>query len=502
MTLSWQQWLALTPILFTSAAIVAVMLAIAIKRNHWWNATIGVFFLNLAWISVAVLFFGPLIPHDNALGILPLQAVLPQQITPLLVIDNYSLFYFGIILVCTLACATLSHAYLEGYAGNKEEMYLLLALAALGGMVLVASRHFASFFIGLELLSIPLYAMIAYPVRSRHALEGGLKYLVLSGAASSFLLFGMALIYAEVGHLGFAEIGRHVTQPGGVSGLISMGGALFLVGVGFKLSLVPFHLWTPDVYEGAPAPVTSFLATASKTAVFAVLLRYFVEARAYENAAVVNVLSVLAMLSMIVGNVLALLQNNVKRMLAYSSIAHFGYCLVGLISSGPMAVEAIGAYLLTYVVTTLGALGVVTLVSSPYNNEGDADDLEDYRGIFWRRPYISSILTVMLLSLAGIPVTAGFIGKFYIIAAGVDGRQWWLIGGVVLGSAIGLFYYLRLMITMYLDRDRQQRFDAPLNWAEQVGGYMVLAVTVVSLMLGLYPQPFIEIIQLAPLVGP
>jgi NADH-quinone oxidoreductase subunit N len=153
------------------------------------------------------------------------------------------------------------------------------------------------------------------------------------------------------------------------------------------------------------------------------------------------------------------------------------------------------------VVTTLGVFGVVTLISSPYNNDGDADELEDYRGLFWRRPYISSILTALLLSLAGIPVTAGFVGKFYVIAAGVDSKEWWLLGAVVLGSAIGLFYYLRLMIVMFMDRDAQQRFEAPLNWGLQTGGAMVLAVTLASFVLGLYPQPFIEIIQLAPLVG-
>ena len=495
MILTWQHWAALSPILFTSAAIVAVMLSIAIKRDHFWNVTAGIAFGNLAWIAVAVLFFGPLVLPES------IPAILPLQITPLLVVDNYALFYFGIIIVCTLACATLLQGYLEGYSGNKEEMYLLLALAALGGMVLVASCHFASFFIGLELLSIPLYAMIAYPHRSKRSLEAGLKYLVLSAAASAFILFGMALIYAQVGNLSFAAIGAFMAHPGPVPGVVTLGGAMLLVGIGFKLSLVPFHLWTPDVYEGAPAPVTSFLATASKTAVFAVLLRYYVEARGYEDGDLIQVLTVLAILSMIIGNVLALLQNNVKRMLAYSSIAHFGYCLVGLIASGPLAVEAVGAYLITYVVTTLGVLGVVTLISSPYNNDGDADELEDYRGLFWRRPYISSILTALLLSLAGIPVTAGFVGKFYVIAAGVDAKQWWLLGAVVLGSAIGLFYYLRLMIVMFMDRDRQQRFEAPLNWGLQTGGAMVLAVTLASFVLGLYPQPFIEIIQLAPLVG-
>ncbi|MGH8517544.1 MAG: NADH-quinone oxidoreductase subunit N, partial [Panacagrimonas sp.] len=381
-------------------------------------------------------------------------------------------------------------------------LYVLLSTSALGALVLASSNHFASFFLGLEILSVPLYGMVAYAYKDPRALEAGVKYLILSAGASAFLLFGMALIYSQTGTLGFVEMGDAIGKMQGFGNPYLLAGAgMILVSVGFKLSLVPFHLWTPDVYEGAPAPVTSFLATASKTAVFAVLLRYYVEARGYEDGDLIQVLTVLAILSMIIGNVLALLQNNVKRMLAYSSIAHFGYCLVALIASGPLAVEAVGAYLITYVVTTLGVLGVVTLISSPYNNDGDADELEDYRGLFWRRPYISSILTALLLSLAGIPVTAGFVGKFYVIAAGVDAKEWWLLGAVVLGSAIGLFYYLRLMIMMFMDRDRQQRFEAPLNWGLQTGGAMVLAVTLASFVLGLYPQPFIEIIQLAPLVA-
>ena len=244
-------WFALSPILFTSAAVLAVMLGIAVRRHHFWNPTVGIFFGNFAWISVAVLFFGPLVAPEM------IPDVLPIEVTPLLVIDHFALFYIGIIAVCTLACATLSNGYLEGYDGNKEEMYLLLALASLGGMVMVSSRHFASFFIGLQLLSIPLYAMVGYPSKSRRALEGALKYLVLSAAASAFLLFGMAVIYADVGQMGFLEIGRHMAQPEGFGPLIGLGMAMIVVAVGFKLSLVPFHLWTPDVYEGAPAPVTA-----------------------------------------------------------------------------------------------------------------------------------------------------------------------------------------------------------------------------------------------------
>ncbi|MGH8456705.1 MAG: NADH-quinone oxidoreductase subunit N, partial [Stenotrophobium sp.] len=202
--------------------------------------------------------------------------------------------------------------------------------------------------------------------------------------------------------------------------------------------------------------------------------------------------------SILVGNVLALMQSNVKRMLAYSSIAHMGYLLVALIAFGPLAVEAAGIYLLTYVVTALSAFGVITLMSSPYGDR-DATQIYDYRGLFWRRPYLTSIMTVSMLSLAGIPLTAGFIGKFYIVAAGVDSRLWLLMGVLVVGSSIGLYYYLRLMITLFLLDPERRRFSAPLNWAQQAGGYMVVALMLLMLLLGIYPQPFIGFIHAAGL---
>jgi NADH-quinone oxidoreductase subunit N len=483
------QWITLLPILILSATIVFVTGAIAIKRHHWWNATISVAGLNLALLPLFVHFWLP------QLWTLPL----PQTVTPLLGIDGYACFYMAMILVTALATATLSHAYMEGYNGNREEVYLLLLLSTLGGLVVVCSRHFASFFIGLELLSVPLYGMAGYLVKERRSLEAGTKYLVLSAVASAFILFGMALIYSQMGTLAFAEIGAHIGVIGGSErSVIVLGSAMILVGIGFKLSLSPFHLWTPDVYEGAPAPVTSYLATASKTAVFALLVRYFVEARAYQMPSLVNVLSALAILSIIFGNVLALRQDNLKRLLAYSSIAHFGYLLVAVIASGPLAVEAVGVYLLTYVVTTLAAFGVVTLMSSPYNDH-DAEDIFDYRGLFWRRPYLTAILTVALLSLAGVPLTAGFIGKFYVITAGADKHLWLLLAAVVLGSAVGLFYYLRTMIQLYLRQRWVQKYSAPLNWAQGTGGAMVVLLMLAMLLLGIFPTPFIALVQAAGL---
>ncbi|GAC1628344.1 MAG: NADH-quinone oxidoreductase subunit NuoN [Nevskia sp.] len=482
MNFSREAVLALLPILFVSATIIWVMTAIAIKRHHWWNATFAVVGLNLALFSCILAY-----------------QVAPRVVTPLLVVDGYACFYMALVLATALATATLCHAYMEGYEGNKEEVYLLLTLSALGGIVLVCARHFASFFIGIELLSLPLYGLIGYLVKERRSLEASMKYLVLSAVASAFILFGMALVYAQTGALGFAEIGNRLASVSGSDyTVLLVGGGMILVGIGFKLSLAPFHLWTPDVYEGAPAPVAAYLATASKVAVFAVLLRYFIEAQAYNYATLLNVLSVIAVLSILAGNLLALLQDNLKRLLAYSSIAHFGYLLVAFIAGGAHSAEAVGVYLLTYVVTTLAAFGVITLTSSPYKDH-DADTLWDYRGLFWRRPYLTAILTVAFLSLAGIPLTAGFVGKFYAITAGVEKRLWPLLAAVVVGSAIGLFYYLRAMVQLYLRTPWIRKYTAPLGWAQGTGGAMVVVLMVMMLVLGVYPSPFIYLIQHAGL---
>jgi NADH-quinone oxidoreductase subunit N len=508
-SLDWNQWQALAPILIVSFTIMWVMVAIAFRRHHWWNATVVAVGLNVALVSATYLVLPQLadqLPGFLQEPILKMLAYfghppLPQQVTPLLTIDSYACFYMGLVLAAGLATATLTFAYMEGYKDNQEEVYILLALSALGGVVVVCSRHFAAFFIGLELLSLPLYGMIGYLVKERRSLEASIKYLVLSAVASAFILFGMALVFALTGSLSFEQIGHAAAAiPAAQKPVLMVAGALLLVGVGFKLSLAPFHMWTPDVYEGAPAPVAAYLATASKTAVLALLLRYFVEARAYQYASLMTVLTWVAILSIVLGNLLALLQDNIKRMLAYSSIAHFGYVLVAFIASGALATEAVGMYLLTYVVTTLAAFGVVTLVSSPYGDH-DADTLWDYRGLFWRRPNLAAILTVALLSLAGIPLTAGFIGKFYVIAAGVGHNLWLLMGAVVFGSAVGLFYYLRAMAQLYLRAPWVRKYSAPTDWAQNTGGLMLLALALLMLLLGVYPTPFIAVVQAAGLAG-
>ena len=422
--------LVLLPLVITAATAVVVMLGIAILRSHVLAAWLTL--LGLAAAFVSVWFVAPLTP---------------RQVTPLVIVDRFALFYIALNLAACFTIAVLTYSYLEKQEEQREELYVLLLTATLGSGILVVSNHFASFFLGLEILSVSLYALTAYLRRRPLPLEAGTKYLVLAASSAAFLLFGIALLYAEFGTMSFTRIGPAGAAATGSHAAIVLTGLVFLItGFGFKLGVVPFHLWTPDVYEGAPAPVTAFIATVSKGSMFALLLRYFYGTEARHLGGIYLVFSIIAIASMFGGNLLALLQNNVKRILAYSSIAHMGYLLVAFQAGGSFGLEGVTFYLVAYFITTLGAFGVITVLS---DGERDADSLEDYRGLFWRRPGLALIFTAMLLSLAGIPLTAGFFAKFYIVASGASAGSWALILCLVTSSVIGLFYYLRIVVAMF-----------------------------------------------------
>jgi NADH-quinone oxidoreductase subunit N len=463
--------IALLPLIVLAGTSVLVMLAIAIRRSH--PLTFG---LTLAGLAAAF----------SCIWIAAPEA--PRPVTPLLVIDHYSLFYFGLLIAADFAVAILAYDYLAKQDVNREELYLLLLVAALGGGILVASSHFASLFLGLEILSISLYSMIAYLHERPGPLEAGIKYLVLAAASAAFLLFGMALIYTEVGTMQFDRM-SHILAGRGSDTLLLAGLALIITGIGFKLAVVPFHLWTPDVYEGAPAPVGAFIATVSKGAMFALLLRYFYGLGAAGSRAILLVFALIAIASMVVGNLLALLQNNVKRILAYSSIAHMGYLLVAFLAGGQLAVEAVTFYLVAYFITMLGAFGVITVLSG---TEADADHLDNYRGLFWRRPAMAAVFTVMLLSLAGIPLTAGFIGKVSIMAAGASSKIWTLIIVLVATSVAGLFYYLRIVATMYAASESAPTATPPVSYP---GAIVLGALTGLLLWFGVYPESLLQVIR-------
>jgi len=468
---------ALLPLILITATAVVVMIAAAIRRSHAVAAVLTL--LGLAITFASLWYVSPLAP---------------RQVGPLLTIDGYSLFYTGLIVAATAAVVVLSYGYFERQTEHREELYILILVAVLGSMVLVASDHFISFFLGLEILSIALYALNAYLRDRALPLEAGIKYLILAAASAAFLLFGMAFIYAELGTMQFTRIaslmlgGSNLDQPVLVAGL-----ALIITGFGFKLALVPFHLWTPDIYEGAPAPVTAFVATVSKGAMFALLLRYFYTISIRRFDSIFLVLAIIAVASMIAGNVLALLQNNVKRILAYSSIAHMGYVLVAFLAGGAMGAQAVTFYLVAYFITTLGAFGVVTVLSP---SDRDADRLEDYTGLFWRRPALGSILTLMLLSLAGIPLTAGFFGKFYIVAAGASSAIWGLIIVLVLTSVVGLYYYLRVVVAIFSAPEAAAE-ELPLLPVPASSGIILGVLGLLLVWLGVYPGYLLGIVTTA-----
>ncbi len=464
----------MTPLIVLAAAVVAAMLVVGVHRHHAVTALLTC--IGLAGALMA-LWFTPSGPSSSS----------SSPAAGLMIFDGFARFYIALLLAAGLATALLGYGYWRTYDDDVEEFYILLLLAVMGAVVVAAGAHLASFFLGLEILSVSLYALIAYVRPDASGVEAGIKYLVLAATSAAFLIFGMALIYAELGTMTLAHFAAAATNPGLP---VTAGLAMMAVGIGFKLAVVPFHLWTPDIYEGAPAPVTAFVATVSKGSLVAFLLRLFSAVDPASAAAWMTVWMIIAAASMIAGNLLALLQNNVKRILAYSSIAHLGYLLVALPAAGPSAAGAVTFYLATYFVTTLGAFGVVTLLSTPGR---EAADLEDYRGLFWRRPWLAAVFTAMVLSLAGLPLTAGFIGKFALVVAGVGAARWALVITLAVTSTIGLYYYLRIVTVMFARGTGQ----APVTGMPlPVAGALTLAgLAFLLVWIGLLPSPLLEIIR-------
>jgi NADH-quinone oxidoreductase subunit N len=459
----------LVPFIIVAGTIVLQLLVTAFFRSFRILFTISIAGLSLALLSVYFL--------------LP---VLPHSLEPLFIFDGFSILFIGIIILTSLLITLMSFRYLKYQGSEKEEFFIMLFSALLGSLILAASASFITLFLGLETLSISLYVLIAYRRSRGDSIEAAIKYLIMASVSSAFLLFGMGLIYAGTGSLEFTGIARASLEIESSSPLLLAGFSMMLAGIGFKLALVPFHMWIPDVYQGAPVPVTTFIATVSKGAVMAFLLRFFYEIRGNVNPDFILVISALALLSMFAGNLLALRQRNIKRILAYSSIANMGYLLVTLLVGRAEGQQAAVFYIASYMITTLGAFGVVNLLA---DHDNDADNLDDYTGLFWKHPSVALVLTLALLSLAGIPLTAGFIGKFYVVFTGIHAGLWLLVGGLILNSVIGLYYYLRIIVTLFspAKADSIRTFSlADLL----IPGFIALGIV----WLGIFPADFIRMI--------
>lgn len=467
-----EQLLALLPFMVLAGASIVVILMIAARLSHTAIQIAGFLMLCLTVLAMGYV-----------------RDILPEEILPLFIVDGFAALYTGVIIFSVGVVGLLSYIYFEEREENPKEYYILLFLATLGAAVLTISRHFVSFFLGLEILSVSLYALIAYLRNRNNAIESGLKYLILAALTSAFLLLGMALFYMETGSMEFNAIGQKLasSEPGI---LFKLGLALMVVAVGFKLALVPFHLWAADVYQGAPSPVTAFIATASKVGVFAVLMRFSLAINLQQSAFLLNVFSAIAIASMILGNILALRQTNIKRLLAYSSIAHFGYLIVAFLPGTTEGIEASVFYLFAYAITILSAFGIVTLLSTRMK---DAEDLAIYRGLFWRRPLLAAVLAIALFSLAGIPLTAGFFAKFVVLLTGANHGLWLPVIVLVLTSVIGLYYYLRIISTLFAQAPPDEARQKSLHPFFQFVTYATLFVLMIMIcVLGVFPGPAIE----------
>lgn len=464
----------LSPILILGITVLLLMISASIRRSAIWSLFLTEFGLLAAVVTSFI------------------NLNLPVGVTDLLIVDEYGLLGERLILVATMVITYFSFEYIKPKNENSEEFYLLLLISTIGALVMVFSNHFFSLFLGLEILTIPLYALIAYFHERSKGVEAAIKYVILAGATSAFLLFGMALIYAELGTMRFdimAERFAVVWSQG--RSLALFGVALMSVGLFFKISAVPFHMWTPDVYEGAPLPATAFLATISKGATVILLVRFFINLHANTIEEWQLVLSVVAILSMFIGNLMALMQKNLKRLIAYSSIAHVGYMLVGVIAGTMLGADAILFYLLTYFIAVLLLFGSLIYLE---NIQRDFISIKSISGLFYEKPAVSFSITIAMLSLLGLPLTGGFMGKYWILLVGVGTTEWTLLVCLILSNAIGLYAYLKVIIALF--EKQTLRVEAVLpDSRKKVLAAVLFVLIFLTLALGTVPNYILETVN-------
>lgn len=467
----------LLPMAVVALTTLLVMVMIAVRRSHVGVALLSVAGLNIALVIAMLQFFGVM--------------AVPANADRLFVVDGFSQFNTIAILLSALACISFSYNYFNTLKSNKEELYLLMLVATLGAVMMVSARHFASFFMALELLSVPMYGMLAYTYLKSKSLESGIKYLILSAVASATLLMGMAFIFAGTGTLLFSQIAEGMIFGHNIGPLLILGAVMIVIAVAFKLSLAPFHAWAGDVYEGAPVPITTFLASVSKVAAVALAVRFFIGSAVPALIPVDGVLVFLIVASVLVGNLLAMYQTNLKRLLAYSSIAHMGYVMMALVATGSTADSVVSMYMMVYALTSIAAFGVIVLMSGCVQGV-EADDMSAYQGLFWRRPVLTAVMTVAFLSLAGIPLTAGFMTKVQVMLAVVQGGRFGLAAMLIVGSAIGLYYYLKTILIMYKRPLEHVVFDVPDNWRMRSNGLIVILVAIILFIWGVLPNSLLH----------
>jgi NADH-quinone oxidoreductase subunit N len=385
-----------------------------------------------------------------------------------------------IFLVAAGLTIILSREYIAKIGINYGEFFHLILLAAAGMMTFAAGTDLVVTFIGLELMSIALYALAGISRRVLKANEAALKYFLLGAFASGFFLYGIALVYGTAGTTNILEIAQNLqalkSEP-----LFLTGVGLLLIGFAFKVGAVPFHMWVPDVYEGSPTMVSAFMSTGAKAAAFTALLLVFTATLDFADSSINTVFAVLAVASMVIGNVVAISQSNIKRMLAYSSIAHAGYMLIGITVGGDLSLAGVLFYLVSYMFTNIGAFGIVAVIE---NKEQGGTDIDDFRGLYYNRPSLAVMMAVFMFSLVGLPPLAGFFGKYYIFVAAIEGGYTWLTIIGVITSMISVYYYLRVVVVMFFQTEEQ-----PGTTVFSPGSAFALALSATGILLiGIFPS--------------
>src|SRR5262245_56325741 len=432
----------------------------------------------LGWLSLLVL-------AATLCSLAPFTSTHVEVAHGLLAVDRFALFFKIVFLGAAAITTLISMKYLEIEGVSPGEYYFLILCATLGMMIMASGIDLISIFIGLETMAVSFYILAGFIKPNARSNEAAVKYFLLGAFSLGILLYGMSLMYGLSGTtalrpMAAAFVGQE-RDPRLVLAVI-----LVVAGVGFKIAAVPFHMWAPDVYEGAPTPITAFLSVGSKAASFAMLMRIFVEGLPSMSADWRLLFWVLSIVTMTVGNVAAVTQSNVKRMLAYSSIAHAGYVLIGIVAGTPRGITATLVYLMIYSFMQLGAFAVVVLLR---RSDVAGDELKDFSGLHVRNPLAAFAMLVFMLSLGGIPPTAGFMGKFWLFSAAIDAHYYWLALIGVLNSAISLYYYIRIVVFMYVKREvagTEPSTSPPMALA--------LAVAVAAtLVLGVYPRLLFQV---------
>jgi NADH-quinone oxidoreductase subunit N len=457
----------LPELILTSGALLVLIADVMLPRGS----------RLLVWLTVGVL-------AATTVSLAPFTNVHVEIANGLIAVDQFALFFKIVFLLAALLTVLMSVRYLEVEGASPGEYYFLILCSTLGMMIMAGSVDLITNFIGLETMAVSFYILAGFIKPNQRSNEAAVKYFLLGAFSLGILLYGMSLMY---GLSGTTNLRVMATSFAGRESdpLLILAMVLVIAGIGFKIAAVPFHMWAPDVYEGAPTPVTAFLSVGSKAASFAMLLRIFLEGLPALDADWRLIFEALAIVTMTVGNLAALTQSNIKRMLAYSSIAHAGYLLIGVVAGTPRGVSAMLIYLLVYSFMQLGAFAVVVMMR---RQDMAGDELKDLSGLYLRSPFAAFAMLLFMLSLGGIPPTAGFMGKFWLFGAAIDSGYVWLALIGVLNSAVSLYYYIRVVVFMYL---KQETTGSEPTTSPALA--LTLGVAVVgTIVLGLYPQPLFE----------